>query len=436
MTTSIAPIKERKQEKSFDDIWEMIRKVIMIAGIFVFPNITKNVWLKRTLMLNAALSFGIVLMLAYGTFELNNYSLMSHILVHSILINYAAVFYGCSCIKRNNDEMIGFIDWCRSLYNYREKFHRVQYGIVKARVDWLHTWAVRVMQGSGFVLWFDSTMITLGFAFVGYFLPESIYPKFSAPLPYYYPFENQKTWKAFLITLLSQFKCAMDLSSIHCLLLSIFYTISIHIYTYLNIVKETIELMGESLQARYDRKSHGNLTHRRNNQGMEGTSSIDNEQRNDDLFLEEWIKLIVDMISESNQIISTFGQIFAGYFFLFEFACFGSLFIFGLIMMVLHQQYFFALGIVCASVILFTFCFINEQFLEMFDQISIALYKIPWYTLTPKERKLFLQVMTCGDIQKGFMASGIHAVTFERFSKIVQAAYSNVLVLKDLVMKF
>lgn len=142
------------------------------------------------------------------------------------------------------------------------------------------------------------------------------------------------------------------------------------------------------------------------------------------------------MISESNEIISTFGEIFGGYFFLFEFASFGSLFVFGLIMLVLHQQYFFALGIVCASVILFTFCVINEQFLEKFAEISVALYDIPWYTLTPKERKFFLQVMTCSEIQKGFMASGVHGVTFERFSKIVQAAYSNVLVLKDLVMKF
>lgn len=146
--------------------------------------------------------------------------------------------------------------------------------------------------------------------------------------------------------------------------------------------------------------------------------------------------MIVDMISESNEILSMFGEIFSGYFFLFELASFGSLFVFGMIMMVIHQQYFFAFGIVGASAILFSFCFINEQLLKKIAELSTALYEVPWYTLTPKERKFFLQVMTCSDIQSGFKASGVHGVTFERFSKIVQAAYSNVLVLKDLVTKF
>lgn len=402
------------KKQSFDDIWEKIRKIIMIAGIFVFPNvITKNRWLKIALMINAALSFGIVLVLAYGTFKLNNYSLMSHILVHSILINYVTVFYGCSCIYRNSSEMLGFLEWCGNLYNYHENFHKIQHEIVISRLNWVHKWTIWIIKGAAFVLWVDSAMITLGFAFVGYFLPESVYPKFSAPLPYYYPFENQKTWTAFFVTLVSQFKGAMDLSSIHLLLLSIFYTISMHIHTHLNIIKETIVLMGRQLQEKHDKK-----------------------ESHDRLELKIWIKMIVDMISTSNSIISRFGEIFGGYFFLFELSSFGSLFVFGLIILVLHQQYFFAFGIVCASVILFTFCFINEQFLEKFAQISVALYDIPWYTLTPHERKLFLQVMTCSSIQRGFQASGIHGVTFERFNKIVQAAYSNVLILKDLVLKF
>lgn len=435
-------VKKRKNDESFDDIWEMIRKVIIVAGIFVFPGITKNVWLKRALMLNAAISFGIVLILAYGTFELNNYSLISHILVHSILINYVTVLYGCFCIKRNEMKMLEFFNFCANLYKYRETFHRTQYDIVKRQLTWAHKWTVRIIQGAAFVLWVDSTMITLGFAFVGYFLPESIYPKLSAPMPYYYPFKNQKTWPVFLVTLVSQFKCAMDLSSIHLLLLSIFYTISIHIHSHLNIIKQTIELMGKDLQAKHDQMSHRLVGHEpsikwkqtlRNGNNM---VDVNENPKNDELLLVDWIKQVVDMISQSNQIISSFAEIFTGYFFLFEFSSFGSLFVFGMIMLVLHQQYFFAFGIICASVILFTFCFINEQFLEKFAQISLALYDIPWYILTPKERKIFLIVMTCSEIQKGFKASGIHGVTFERFNKIVQAAYSNVLVLKDLVMKF
>lgn len=415
-------IKTFKNRVTFDGIWDLIRKINMISGVFLFPGITKNVWLKRILMCNAPLSFGIVLIFAYGTLQRDDYSLMSHILVHSILINYATVFYGFSCIKRNNTEMIGFMEWCGSLYRYKEKFHPIQYEIAETRMNWVHVWAIRVIQVAGFILWFDSTMISVGFAFVGLFLPENIYPKYSAPMPYYFPIEDQKNWKVLCLTLFCQFKCSIDLASFHQLFLSIFYTVSIHIYTHLEIIKETIELLKEKLQKRHEKQLSGKTT--------------SNDVADDDLPIQAWIKLIVDMICESNKTISTFGQIFTGYFFLFELASFGSLFIFGLIMLVIHQQFFFAFGIVCASFILFSFCFINEQFLEKFEEISEALYDIPWYTLTPKERILILPMMSCSDIQRGFMASGIHSVTFERFNKIVQAAYSNVLVLKDLVLKF
>lgn len=431
--SSVFP-KEQQKVKYFDDIWNLIRKLSMITGIFVFPDFTKSIWMERILTCNPPLSFGIVLLFAYGTFKLDNFSLMSHILCDSILINYAAVFYAFSCIKRYNKDMIRFMDWCRSLYNYHAKFHSVQQKIAHRQVDWVHLWAIRTIKATAFVMWFDSLMISAGFAFVGQFLPESIYPKYSPPMPYYFPFEEQENWYVFAITLAGQVKCSLDLGSFHTLFLSIFYTISIHLYMYLNIIKETIELMGQQIEAKYDGQGLPQKVLKK----KQPISNIVNtnilEDQNCDLPFREWIKLVVDMISESNEILSTFGEIFTGYFFLFELASFGSLFIFGMIMMVLHQQYFFAFGIVGASGILFSFCFINEQLMKKFAEISVALYEVPWYTLNPTERRFFMQVMTCSNIQKGFN-SGIHGVTFERFNNIVQAAYSNVLVLKDLVMK-
>lgn len=434
--SQISPMNKQKQKNAFDDIWNLIRKIIMISGIFVFPNITKKLWLRRILMLNPVLCTGIIFAFAYGTFKLHHFNLMSHILCDSILINLAASFYGSFCIIKYNTEMIGFIDWCRSLYNCKERFHPVQQDIAESRINWAHTWSYRLVQVTVAFFWFDSFMISAGFAFVGQFLPESIYPKFSQPLPYNLPVKDQENWTIFFITLIAQVKCAMDIGSFNVVFLSIFYTIFIHIYTYMNIIKETIELMGNELQARYDRREQGKIELKHSVGIRKSHGNSGNELQNQDLALVEWLKIIVDMISEINEIITTISQIFTHYFFFFEFGSYGALFIFGMIITVIHQQYFFAFGIIGLSAILFGFCYINEKLLAKFEEIFATLYETPWYTLVPKERKLFLHVLHCRGLQKGFLASGIHGVTFERFNKIVQAAYSNVLVLKDLVTKF
>lgn len=421
----IAPITATKpKEKSFDDQWNLIRMIQMVSGIFVFPGVTDKPSL-RLLMLNPVICTLIIFVFAYGTFKFHNFNLMSHILCDSILINLAASFYGSFCIKKYNPEMLGFINWCRSLYKIEEKFHPIQQKIVRNRMDWVHLWSCRLIKGTAGFFWCNSFMMSAGFAFVGHFLPESMYPKFSQPLPYNLPVKDQKNFTVFWITLIGQIKCAMDIGSFNVVFLGIFYTIFIHIHTYLNIIKETITLFGEKLE-----EKHYNWLE----EGRKSQEIVSN-QDNDVLPLEEWFKLIVDMISESNTIITTLSNIFTHFFFFFEFGSFGALFIFGLIITVIHQQYFFAFGIIGLAAVLFVFCYINEKILEKFEEIFIAFYEIPWYTLTPKERKLFSQVLHCRAIQKGFMASGIHGVTFERFNKIVQAAYSNLLVLKDLVLK-
>lgn len=117
----------------------------MIAGIFVFPGITKSIWAKRILTFHRLFGFGTMLLQAYGTFKRYNFSLMSHILCDSILINYAAVFYAFSCIQRFNKGLIRFLDWCRSLHNFRKKFHSIQQEIAERQIDWVHLWGIRYL---------------------------------------------------------------------------------------------------------------------------------------------------------------------------------------------------------------------------------------------------------------------------------------------------
>lgn len=76
-----------------------------------------------------------------------------------------------------------------------------------------------------------------------------------------------------------------------------------------------------------------------------------------------------------------------------------------------------------------------EAVLDKIDEIKAALYDLPWYTMDEKDRKMLLIMMQCNLIQPGFMVLHIHPMTIERFCIVIQAGYTNLLILKDLIQK-
>lgn len=147
------------------------------------------------------------------------------------------------------------------------------------------------------------------------------------------------------------------------------------------------------------------------------------------------MKIVTKMLCNVNSVISSFSKLYTELFLLLEITSLGTLFICGLTFTVTRQQYFFAVRVTYPTALLFCICYINEKILERLDDIKESLYDMPWYGLNPKQRKMLMIVMNCDHIQKGFTAAGIHEITLERFGIIVKAGYTNVLVLKDLVMK-
>lgn len=401
-------------KEKFKDIFELIRQLETIIGICLYKQdrSEKKTWKEILFILTIPSHICFVILFAFSTPYVLNYSLISIIITGSTLTLCCQNLLGTSLMYKKGDKSRALVNWCRDMYGIEQKYHPKIYHIADKHVRKCHKYAKLIIKVYRLFLYLDAFAITLGFAIVGIFLPESIYPKFSFPLPFYLPFKNQETYLCYCLTLVMQFKTTVDVASLGIFVYAMMYALSIHHVIYLDIIKESVELFQHDIERKHATKGTAN-----------------------DITLDEWIKIITDMVCDANESIAMYQNVYSGLFFMLEMASFGSLFIFGLILLVVHQQLFFAIGITVVAASLFVQCYINEKYLEKFSQVSQALYEIPWYVLAPKERKMILMAMFSSDICTGLNVAGFHPLKLERFTKVLQAAYSNCLVLKDLIQK-
>lgn len=398
----------------FKDVFHLIRQLETTIGVCLYKEDRSEgrTWKEKLFVLTIPSHICFVILFAFSTPYVLNYSLISIIITGSTLALCCQNLLGTSLMYTKGDQSRALVNWCRSMYGIEQKYHpRIQV-LADKHVRKCHKYAKLIIKVYRLFLYLDAFAITLGFAIVGIFLPESIYPKFSFPLPFLLPFKNQETYLCYCLTLLTQFKTTVDVASLGIFVYVMMYVLSIHHVIYLDIIKESVGVFQRDVERNYAEKG-----------------------RDNDVTLDEWIKVITDMVCDVNEQIGMYQNVYSGLFFMLEMASFGSLFIFGLILLVVHQQLFFAIGITVVAASLFVQCFINEKYLEKFQQVSKALYEIPWYILTPKERKMILVAMFSADICPGLNVVGIHPLKLERFTKVLQAAYSNCLVLKDLIQK-
>lgn len=119
-----------------------------------------------------------------------------------------------------------------------------------------------------------------------------------------------------------------------------------------------------------------------------------------------------------------------------EFLCFATIFIGGIIILIEKEHYNLCVSCLGTAAFFFPCCYVNEKMIDKLMEVSDALYDLPWWHLSVKERRTLLLAMNCGFVTGGYTAADMHDLTLERFSTVVQAAYSNCLVLKDMVVAF
>lgn len=226
-------------------------------------------------------------------------------------------------------------------------------------------------------------------------------------------------------------KLLIDTASLVNIIFGVFFCTAIHILGYLSIVKEFVrKVKHEELLNLKELNEDENSSLQRETLAIISETSINTKTA-----FEDSLKTITDMLSDVNTLTSAFHEFYTDFFFLLETASLCSLFVCGLTFIVVHEQYVFAIGVLFSVLLLFFICFVNEKILERLSEIKEMLYDIPWYGLTPKQRKMLVMVMNCDHIQGGFSAAGIHDLSMERFGIDLKAGYTNLLVLKDLVQK-
>lgn len=309
--------------------------------------------------------------------------------------------------------MVQIFDWCGGLHETKKNFHPLIHGVAQKRIEWAHKSSIKVIKLLAFILYGDTFSITICFAVLGLWLPESIHPKYEPPLPFYLPFEEQNTLRSFVITTLCQTKCTFDLATFYLIVLGSFYVISINIFAYLNVISDSIKMLDEFVQLELSKSSKEIPL----------------------LTIKEWIQIVTDLTCVALENISKLNNIFTGWFLMFEIVSFGSFFIFGLTMVGVIDQYSFIVDMSAAGMILFSFCYINEKFLEKMSENSNALYSIPWYMLNANEQKIFFLASNVKNIRTGLKTGGLDRLSFNRFVQILKAAYSNTVIFKDILQK-
>lgn len=395
----------------FDDIWQVIQKLSLTSGLFIYPNVTAKKWLKQTLILNQPISISLMFIMFIHTAKVTNYSLMSMIFVTIFIINYLTGFYGCYTILKNREHVERILFWCRSLYETKMTFHPIIQDSARKWVAWANKSSMKLIKVLLVILLTDTFCLTLGFAAIGLVLPEFIIPKYEPPLPFYLPFDNQNTLKSFIITTLCQTKCIFDLACVFMIILGSLYIISLHIYAFLNIIEDSIGMTGDFTDLYKPNHSK-------------------NENCHD---ITEWIQIITELICVAHETISIVNRIFTGWFLLSEFVTFGSFIFFGFIVVGVIDQFSFVVDMSAAALMFISYCYINEKFKDKISKINYDLYSCPWYMFNVKEQKLILIAGNMRHMQTRLVSGGLDRLSFDRFAYIVKAAYSNTLVVKDIL---
>lgn len=132
-----------------------------------------------------------------------------------------------------------------------------------------------------------------------------------------------------------------------------------------------------------------------------------------------------------SSIVETLADPLSLYMFFMELLCLATLFIAGLIILVEKEHYSLCFSCLGTAAYFYPCCYVNEKIADKLSEVSEALYNLPWWHLTTKDRRTLLMTLNCGFLSAGYTAGGVHDLTIEQFSTVVQAAYSNCLVLKD-----
>lgn len=402
--------------KSFQDIYKLIQEQDIQNGVFILTEFKPTL---RNICTRAFLIIGIILELCFTYSAFVGKDLLLIILQSIALTMYISLFTYFTLLHMKKEHTQQMFDFCHEIYDLEKNFHvkvresaKKHANIAYIRSRFLIKWTV-------ILFYSDALFMTIGVALIGHFLPDNIYPKYSLPLPYSLSFfENQETPLAFYFTVFAQCICVFQVVIAGALLASTLFAVVFHLFAYMDIINEIIGMMGQEMRDHF-------LQVRKGKRKAEET----------EFDLKLWIPMIVDAVTNVGNLVKSLDAIFSGVFFLGECAAFGAFVLFGMVFLVLKKQYFLGVGATPACILIFFCCYVNEKILNKLSDITFNLYDVEWYNLSAKQRKFLLVTLNAEKLGIGFNSLRIHDLTLNRYATVARTAYTNCLVLKDIVLK-
>lgn len=319
-----------KNKVNFTKIRELIHQMDTIAGLLLFRNLSrksdgKEKFIKATLPAQVVVD----IFMCVSTLIVSNFNLISIIFVSSVSMTYCFLFVTLKKFIVNKTVLRGLVKWCESLYDVQEKFNKATHKTVETHLVSIEKLSFRMMKAQQLIIYINSFNITCGFALIGQILPENIYPKFSLPVPIYLPFKNQNTWTAFLSTVLAQTIMANHISIMSTYVLGVFYCTVIHVLGFLDIVQELVAKMNGEMRSKlksFDDEVQS-TSKSKPTLRLKDLASINKSLNSttEDTSFEEWMKIITDMISDVNAVVTSLNNLFKEFFLMFEIANLGAL---------------------------------------------------------------------------------------------------------------
>lgn len=121
---------------------------------------------------------------------------------------------------------------------------------------------------------------------------------------------------------------------------------------------------------------------------------------------------------------------------LWEVQTYGTIFLSGIIIIIERSSIALGVGILLLCIFQLIACFLSDKIKEKAFEIQFALYDLPWFVLSARERKWLTTTMHLTNLNWEFNAGGFHPATLERFATIVQSAGKSCLVICDIAKKY
>lgn len=155
-----------RKKLSFSRVWGFILQFDKDIGIYLFENKNGKEWHISSLAKLASALFTVTVI---TTMIITNFGVINIIFCISVLVTYISLFIGTLKIIWNKITLKQIFEWCDSLYDIDNKFHRVVQKTAEAHLTEIEAKTVKLLKWMRRIFYADALFASLGFGVISIF---------------------------------------------------------------------------------------------------------------------------------------------------------------------------------------------------------------------------------------------------------------------------